>query len=148
MADPKPCGKKCLEFTVSKWVSKVAPLTSGQPAGSMNNTLSVTNQKTLSATVVFIVFAFASLFIIFLCGFLLQRNRLRNQRSDTTNVVVVQPKREEQEQEALNEEGKWGAGSVELVVMAGEKTPTFLAHHSLSPSTTAIQHPPRNLSTL
>nr|PNR32680.1 hypothetical protein PHYPA_024622 [Physcomitrium patens] len=138
MAVSKPFGRRFLGFAVPHWVSKVGPSTPRSPQQSTEGAPSSVNHHSRAANIVVIVFAVATFVTIMIFVLILRRNRLREQTSNAADSVVNQQKREGQEEESQSGERKWSADTVELVVMAGETQPTFLAHPRPAPSTNVI----------
>lgn len=97
------------------------------------------------AMVVVTVSALVLLIALVVLIVILRRNRIREERLNRNITVEGNDNGKGGDQEAAEStEGKWSSGSVDLVVMAGETTPTFVAHPVPAPFTNdqVIQCPP------
>lgn len=143
--------RKCLGFS-ARWVSRVgsstpASVTDNAPTSTgrggrypVENSASAANAN-VAAMIVVLVGALLVLTGVMTIVMLLRRRRIREERLNALRSAdVVVAAKGANGDEAQSEGGKWSAGTVELVVMAGETSPTFLAHPV--PATPVIQCPP------
>lgn len=139
-------GRKCSGFGavgVGHWESKVGPSTPRPPSSEKSHPVPDGSAGTWSAAAIIVVLIVAVALVgMIVLVLILRRRRIREEQmrngvAQSGNVAKGGPGEED-----VNTGGKWSAGAVELVVMAGETKPTFLAHPVPTPTTHPIQCPP------
>jgi hypothetical protein len=138
--------RRCFGFGVGKvGVSKVGPSAPRPPSSEtpVHGYYPGPDESTRwgAATVIVVLAGVVAFVVMTVAVVILRRKRIREEqmrnRAENGNVV-----KGGQGDEGVNKEGQWSAGAVELVVMAGETQPTFLAHPVPTPTTHPVQCPP------
>ncbi|KAG0554935.1 hypothetical protein KC19_12G131500 [Ceratodon purpureus] len=141
-------GRRCSSPGVGKEVSKVGPLTPRPPSSETSihgyHPVADARAKWNAATILVVLTAVVALLGMIVVVIILRRRRIRDQRMRDSTAAAENGNvaKAGQGEEGVNKEGKWSAEAVELVVMAGETQPTFLAHPVPTPTNHPIQCPP------
>lgn len=148
MADSKSScnGRKCFGFgfvRVGNWAPSRENFRSTSSVNGAPGPVPESDDNWSAGTDVVVITGVFFVLGIMVIAIILRRQRIRAAQARIAEIGNIAAK--DGQGEDINNHGQWSAAAVELVVMAGETQPTFLAHPAPaapSPPPHPIQCPP------